>query len=132
MTSGYREIGPDGKVPPYAYPSSTPETKGSQYQENTPTFESLHSGNAGRGIMGVPGMSRGEVHPPSAQPHMANGGMVGHKHPAPPMAPPASTATPAANTGGMHSGGPVGPASYPKKPNAPFKPFGSQPDAKPQ
>ena len=27
---------------------------GSQYKENTPSFESLHAGNAGRGVQGMP------------------------------------------------------------------------------
>jgi len=127
MTSGYRELGPDGKVPSYAYPSPTPETKGSQYQENTPTFESLQSGNAGRGVMGVQGFSRGKV-----EAH-ANGGMVGRPNPFEKS--PADKERP-----GMAEGSPAEKAMdarqshqpAPKKPNPPFKPFGTMPDATPR
>lgn len=57
----YRKLDSNNKSDYLSQESSTPEFKGQKYQQDTPTFESLHSGNAGRGVQGVQGFSAGKV-----------------------------------------------------------------------
>lgn len=57
----YRKLDSNNKSDYLSAESTAPEFKGQTYRQDTPTFESLHSGNAGRGVQGVSNMSAGKV-----------------------------------------------------------------------
>ena len=58
MSGKYRKLDDKGETSPYDVGSYDLPAGNSRYSEDTPTFESLQAGNAGRGIQGVAGYSR--------------------------------------------------------------------------
>ena len=56
----YKKLDKEGKTSDLDVGSFEMPEGGSRYSENTPSFESLYAGNAGRGVQGQRGLTVGE------------------------------------------------------------------------
>jgi len=54
----YKSVDENDQTSPYDVGSSKPTGSRSRYSEDTPSFEGIKSGNAGRGGMGTPGLKQ--------------------------------------------------------------------------